>query len=70
MIMQARKAAQLRTAWVEKGSPRCGHPNLDKEYVAGSDTGDVVCTICGETWWRDDPERPDRRGDRGAQQPG
>ncbi len=59
--MQTRKAAQLRKVWTDKGDPPCEHLNLDKEYALGSNTGDVVCTTCGETWWRQDPERPDRQ---------
>lgn len=58
--MQMKKAAELRKAWAEKGNPPCAHPRLDKEYDLGSDTGDVVCTTCGETWWHSDQERPDR----------
>lgn len=38
--------------------PPCEHSTQDKEYHLGADTGDLVCTSCGETWWRDDPERP------------
>jgi hypothetical protein len=64
--MQARKAAQLQAAWAKKGNPPCEHPNLDKEYTLGADTGDVVCTTCGETWWRQDPTRPDLTRDTDA----
>jgi hypothetical protein len=56
--MQMKKVAQLRREWAEKGSPPCEHSTLDKEYHLGADTGDLVCTSCGETWWRDDPGRP------------
>ena len=60
MPMQMKQAQQLRDVWAAKGNPQCDHPRLDKEYHLGADTGDVVCTKCGETWWRNDPERPDR----------
>lgn len=56
--MQAKKGTQLRKEWAEKGGPPCEHSVLDKEYYLGADTGDVICTTCGETWWRNDPSRP------------
>jgi hypothetical protein len=58
--MQMENAAKLRDEWQRKDNPPCSHPRLDKEYHLGADTGDVVCTTCGETWWPNDPERPDR----------
>jgi hypothetical protein len=58
--MQMEKASKLREDWHRKGNPPCDHPQLDKEYHLGADTGDVACTTCGETWWRNDPERPGR----------
>ena len=45
--MQMRKAAALRDAWVRNGNLPCDHPNLEREYDLGSDTGDHVCTTCG-----------------------
>lgn len=60
--MQMREANQLSNAWKEKGSPRCSHPSLVKEYHLSAQTGDVMCTTCGECWWHNDPERPDRKG--------
>lgn len=45
--MQMSKAEQLRRAWAEKGNPPCEHPQLDREYYLGADTGDYVCTTCG-----------------------
>jgi len=56
--MQMKKASRLRKEWAERGNPPCDHSVLDKEYHLGADTGDLVCTTCGETWWRDDPDRP------------
>jgi hypothetical protein len=58
--MQTKQAAKLREEWTAKGNPDCEHPSLVKEYDLGSDTGDVVCTTCGETWWNADPSRPRR----------
>ena len=46
--MQADKAKQLRDAWAAQGSSPCDHPELAKEYILGSNTGDKVCTTCGE----------------------
>lgn len=43
--MQAKKAANLRRAWGEKP---CEHPAFEKEYILGSQTGDYICTHCGE----------------------
>lgn len=46
--MQMKKAEQLRKQWENKGNPPCDHPNLDKEYIEGFDTGDRVYTTCGQ----------------------
>ncbi len=46
--MQADKAKTLRKQWASKGSPPCTHPVLDKEYMLGLDTGDKLCTTCGQ----------------------
>jgi hypothetical protein len=46
--MQADKGKQLRDAWVAKGSPPCEHPQLTREYILGANTGDKICTTCGE----------------------
>lgn len=46
----------LRESWAAKGSPACEHPQLVKEYYLGAQTGDKVCTTCGEVFveqeWR------------------
>lgn len=53
--MQMKEVRELRKRWA--GKP-CDHPNLDKEYDLGSDTGDYVCTTCGRTGQGSDwPER-------------
>ena len=46
--MQMREAMRLRRAWEAMGNPPCEHPDVDKEYYLGADTGDEVCTTCGE----------------------
>ena len=43
--MQMSKSQQLRDEW---GDKPCGHPDFDKEYYLGADTGDKVCTTCGK----------------------
>ena len=45
--MQANEGEYLRRLWAAKGNPPCPHPNVDKEYIWGADTGDDVCTTCG-----------------------
>ena len=54
--MQAKKAARLRRLWMDKGNPPCDHPELDKEYYLGAQTGDYVCTTCGQTFTPDEAE--------------
>ena len=51
--MQSRKAAELRQAW---GNKRCNHPDFDKEYYLGAQTGDYVCVQCGECFTRHEKE--------------
>ncbi|MGW7087490.1 hypothetical protein ACWGH2_28895 [Streptomyces sp. NPDC054871] len=46
--MQADDAMRLNREWKEKGSPPCEHPHLEKEYYLSAQTGDKVCTTCGE----------------------
>lgn len=52
--MQLTKANQLRKAW---GNAPCDHPNLEKEYFGGADTGDWVCTQCGRSFPRDQSDQ-------------
>jgi hypothetical protein len=56
--MEEKRGGQLRKEWAEKGSSPCEHPVLDKESYLGADTGDLICTTCGETWLRNNPDRP------------
>jgi hypothetical protein len=55
--MQMDKARRLRAAWEKKGNPPCDHPNLDKEYMAGYDTGDKICTTCGKCFTPSEAEQ-------------
>lgn len=43
--MQMLAAAKLRQAW---GDKPCEHPHIEQEYHLGSNTGEYVCTQCGE----------------------
>lgn len=52
--MQDKKDEELRKAW--KGLP-CNHPNFDKEYTFGSDSGDYICTTCGKVFTRTQKEQ-------------
>lgn len=45
--MQMDRAAELRQSW---GDRPCSHPDLDKEYHLGMQTGDYVCTQCGRSF--------------------
>src|SRR2546421_5995261 len=41
-------AAKLREAWREAGNKPCTHPAFEGEYMHGMNTGDKICTTCGE----------------------
>jgi len=43
--MQMLAAAKLREAW---GDKPCDHPRIEQEYHFGANTGEYVCTTCGE----------------------
>lgn len=43
--MQHNKAQELVKEW---GDKPCEHPHIEKEYYLGAQTGDYVCTTCGE----------------------
>lgn len=63
IIMQLSRAAELREDWAKKGNPPCDHPSIEKEYYQGAQTGDYVCTTCGETRWGRDGFRRDKAGE-------
>ena len=46
--MQDEEGKRLRYLWDKKGNPPCEHPQLDKEYHKGGDSGDRICTTCGK----------------------
>ena len=46
--MQIEDGVWLRKTWAAKGNPSCDHPAVEKEYSRGADTGDEVCTTCGD----------------------
>lgn len=45
--MQMKTAARLRKNW---GDKVCDHPDFDREYCLGGQTGDYVCVQCGESF--------------------
>lgn len=51
--MQNEKAQNLRNNW--NGKP-CKHTKLEKEYFLGSDSGDYVCSQCGEVFTKTQKE--------------
>lgn len=44
--MQMNEAMQVSKEW---GNKPCDHPSVEKEYHLGTQTGDYVCTQCGQT---------------------
>ena len=54
--MQFKDAQILKKEW---GNKPCSHPEITKEYVLGTSTGDYVCTTCGTTY----PNRNDFKKD-------
>ena len=42
--MQSKRASEIRQKW---GSKKCDHPEFDKEYDLGAQTGDYICMQCG-----------------------
>jgi transposase-like protein len=52
--MQLEEGERLRKKWEEMGNPPCNHPNIEKEYYLGYQTGDYICTTCGKTFWKSD----------------
>lgn len=45
--MQMSEIKKLKDSW---GNKPCDHPELDKEYILGYQTGDYICTSCGESF--------------------
>jgi hypothetical protein len=44
--MRREQAINLVKYWSNR---ICIHPELEKEYYLGKETGNIVCTVCGET---------------------
>lgn len=53
-MVQAKKASSIRQQWKESGAPLCTHESTEKEYELGSQTGDIMCMDCGETFYGKD----------------
>jgi hypothetical protein len=49
--MQLRDAQARQRSWQKKGNPPCDHPHITMEYYLSAQTGDYVCTTCGEARW-------------------
>lgn len=64
-MVQMDKVAQIARGWEAAGRPRCDHSRADKEYYLGSQTGDMACLGCGETWGRGSPAPPPSGDDPG-----
>lgn len=60
--MQFDEIKDIREKW---GDKPCDHPNIEKEYMLGAQTGDYVCTQCGIT----NPKREDFKNLRGQLSP-
>lgn len=51
-LVQFAEANKIEARWIAAGSPYCEHPNIDKEYDLGMDSGDKRCLSCGDTFTR------------------
>jgi hypothetical protein len=49
--MKMEEALELQRKWKDNGDLPCEHSNIEKEYHIGAQTGDYVCTTCGEARW-------------------
>jgi hypothetical protein len=45
--MQMNDAKELSNQW---GTKPCDHPNFAREYFLGANTGEYVCTQCGQAF--------------------
>jgi len=63
-MVQVDRLRQLRRDWVASEQVVCTHPNVEREYYLGSDTGDEGCLLCGESWPRGSREPPLGRVER------
>ena len=51
--MQNEKTKRMRKAWSDMP---CDHPQFEKEYFLGSDSGDYLYTQCGRVFSRSQKE--------------
>ena len=63
--MEWHEAGRLQRAWVAKGNPPCDHPEVERESIRGMNTGDEVCTTCGETGPRGRLQQKESDGEDG-----
>lgn len=65
-MVQFSEANRIEQAWIDRGRPYCDHPDVDKEYGLGMDSGDRRCLNCGDTFtrseWKSDKLEP--RGEK------
>ena len=55
MSISYKYAQELNKQWKENGDLPCDHSKIEKEKNdRGADTGDYVCTTCGEAHWGKD----------------
>jgi hypothetical protein len=52
--MQSSDAKRKRDSW---GDKPCKHSNFVKEYILGSQTGDYICTTCGQAFDRNEVDQ-------------
>ena len=45
--MQMDEVLWRQREWKAKGNPPCEHPDCEREYSLGTQTGDYACTQCG-----------------------
>lgn len=49
--MQMEKAIELKKSY---NGGNCSHPDFDKEYCLSASTGDYICTVCGESFTKEE----------------
>lgn len=49
-MVQFAEANKIEQRWEANGRPYCEHPQVDKEYDLGMDSGDRRCLSCGDTF--------------------
>lgn len=54
MAIQYDKIEEIKEKW---GNKPCSHPNLEKEYYFSAQTGEYVCTQCGEVFTKEEKDK-------------